>query len=205
MSTKRLWIAGALVVTLAGAALAGKAEACWGCNPAWAPTDPAVQAQAVEIRQKYADEFTTLAAKMRTTARDLDEALAAGQADRAEELRQELYDLEKEYAGLRAKAWAELERAGVAGAWMPGPWACRWHDGHRGMGRGRWPGGWAAPGAATSRATAGRPGRPEAPRSLLPGKGALPFRTGRSRLRGCPARGVGYARQRGAQRVGEAP
>jgi len=130
MSTKRLWIAGALVVTLAGAALAGKAEACWGCNPAWAPADPAVQAQATEIRQKYADEFTTLAAKMRTTARDLDTALAAGEADRAEELRQELYDLEKEYAGLRAKAWAELEGAGVAGAWMPGPWACRWHDGH---------------------------------------------------------------------------
>ncbi len=130
MNTKRLWIAGALVVTLAGAALAGKAEACWGCYPAGVSVDPAAQTQAAEIRQKYADEFTTLTAKMRTTARELDGALASGDTARAGELRQQLYDLEKEYAGLRAKAWAELEGAGVVGGWMPGPWACRWHDDH---------------------------------------------------------------------------
>ena len=131
MNTKRLWIAGALVVTLAGAAAAGRAEAHWRCGPPSAAAEPALQEKAAQIRQKYESRFAELEARMRTTARDLDEALAAGEADRAQELRQKLYDLEKEYAGLRIDVRAELDAAGLAGAgWMPGPWACRWHDGH---------------------------------------------------------------------------
>ena len=136
MKRRHLLIVGAPTVALAGTALAGNAEACWGCAPSPAATDPAVQAKAVEIRKQYDERFNTLGARLRTTSRDLDAALAQGDTARADELRQKLYDLEKEHAALRAEAWAELEQAGAAGTWMPGAWACRWHDGHRGMGRG---------------------------------------------------------------------
>jgi hypothetical protein len=136
MNWKKIALGSTLAGTLMLTGLSGQALAYWGCYTAGQTAVSATdQAKIDEIRQKYDADLTSLEAKLRTTSRDLDQAL----------IDQDLYDLEREYYTVRDRAWGEMAEAGVTGNWGHDGWNCRWHDGHDWMSRGgltasRWSG-----------------------------------------------------------------
>lgn len=149
MNWKKIAFGSTLAGTLLISGMAGPALAYWGCYaPGQTAATPTDQAKLEEIHQKYDGELTSLEAKLRTTSRDLDQALSAQDSAKAGELRQELYGLEREYDTLRDRAWGEMAQAGVTGNWGRAGWNCRWHDGHD----------WTSRGGATASNWSGRRG-----------------------------------------------
>ena len=150
MNWKKIALGSTLAGSLMLTGLSGQALACWGCYaPGRAAASPADQARIDEIRQKYDADLIALEAKLRATSRDLDQALIDRDSAKAGQLRQELYDLEREYDTLRDRAWGEMGEVGVAGTWGHAGWNCRWHGSHDWVPRGgamanRWSGhrGW---------------------------------------------------------------
>lgn len=137
MNRKKIALGIVLAGTLLITGLSGQALACWGCSaPRQAAATPVEQAKVHEIRQKYDADLSSLEAKLRTTSRDLDEALSAQDSVHADEFRQKLYDLERKYYTVRDQAWSEMAEAGVAGNWAHAGWNCRWHEGHEWASRG---------------------------------------------------------------------
>ncbi|MEW6488063.1 MAG: hypothetical protein AB1578_09120 [Thermodesulfobacteriota bacterium] len=137
MNWKKIALGSTVVGTLMLTGLSGQALACWDCTaPRQAAATPADQAKLEEIRQKYAADLTTLEAKLRITSRDLDQALADRDSAKADDLRQKLDELEREYYGVRDRAWDEMAAAGSTGAWGRAGWNCQWHEGHDRMSRG---------------------------------------------------------------------
>ena len=128
MKLKTLAIGTALVGSLVTAGFAVPALAQ---RPGWrtdTSTTSADQGKIDAIQKKYDADLTRMEAQIRTTGRDLDQALAAQDTAKAEELRQKLSEQQKSYFDLRNKAWSELRDAGYPGAWASGGWTCPWHD-----------------------------------------------------------------------------
>ncbi len=146
MNWKKIALGSTLAGTLLLSGMSGPALAHWGCDaPGQSAVSPADQAKIDEVRQKYDADLTSLEANLRTTSRDLDQALIDKDSATAGELRQKLYDLEREYYGVRDQAWSEMAPAGGAGNWGHDGWHCQWHDGHDWASRGgatvsRWSG-----------------------------------------------------------------
>jgi hypothetical protein len=132
MNWKKLALRSTVAGTLVISGLSGLALANWNC---YAPlgrnaATPADQAKLDAIRQKYDADLATLEAKLRTTSRDLDQALIDEDSTKAGELRQKLYELEGEYYTVRDQAWGEMTRAGATGNWGRSGWNCPGNDGN---------------------------------------------------------------------------
>ncbi len=130
-------LAATAISLAAGVAVVGAAQAHSGCSDDNGKQGlSAEQAQKVDqLRETYGAELETLAARTRTTARDLDRALAEGDTARADELRQELEQARTDLAAVRDRLLADAREAGVAGPWvMMLGWDCPMMGGKAGTG-----------------------------------------------------------------------
>jgi hypothetical protein len=113
MNRKSIVIGSAFIASLFAVGLTGPALAQTGAGArADAPATSVDQSKIDAIHKKYDGDLTRMEAQLRITERDLDQALADQDSAKAAELRQKLADQQREYFGLRAKAWRELREAG---------------------------------------------------------------------------------------------